>query len=63
MDLVIQGGAEERQQIYVDLVQVFLDAGSCLYYPGQPDSDAYLNRLLEDAAPKVKILLRAASDV
>ncbi len=54
------GGAEERQDAYVELVRMLLEAGSSLIYPDQPNSDAYLLRLLEDASPRVKELLKRA---
>lgn len=53
------GGADKRQDEYVVLVRMLLDAGSCLRYPDQPHSDAYLRRLLHDATPLVVDLLRA----
>lgn len=51
------GGADRRQDRYLELVRMLLDAGSSLTYPDQPNSDAYFVRLLEDAAPGVKELL------
>ena len=51
------GAAEERQDAYVELVRMLLDAGSSLHYPDDPDGYAYKKRLLNDATPKVKELL------
>lgn len=52
------GGAEERQDAYVALVEMLLAAGSSLRYPGDPDGDAYGKRLLEDAMPRVRDVLQ-----
>lgn len=52
------GGANDRQDLYVELVGLFLDAGASLQYPGQPESDAYLKRLLKDASPRVHEVLK-----
>ena len=52
------GGAEERQDAYVALVRMLLAAGSSLHYPGEPQTDAYFQRLLEDAASRVGEALR-----
>ncbi len=54
------GGAEERQDAYVELVEMLLAAGSSLHYPGDPDGDAYRERLLEDASPQVREVLQRA---
>ncbi len=54
------GGAEERQDAYVELVEMLLGAGSSLSYPDDPDSDAYRHRLLRDASPCVREVLRRA---
>ncbi len=51
------GGAEQRQEEYVKLVQMLLEAGSSLVYPDKPNSDAYLIRLHNDASPQVKAML------
>lgn len=51
------GGAEERQDAYVELVEMLLAAGSSLHYPDDPDGDAYRKRLLEDATPRVRDVL------
>jgi ankyrin repeat protein len=44
------GNATQRQDEYVALVGMLLEAGSSLRYPGEPDSDRYLNRLRTDAS-------------
>ena len=54
------GGADDRQDAYVELVGMLLAAGSSLHYPGDPGGDAYRNRLLEDATPRVLEALRTA---
>ena len=54
------GGADERQEYYVELVRMLLAAGSQLHYPGERTSDAYYQRLLNDATPEVKIVLEGA---
>ena len=54
------GGAAELQAIYVELVQMLLDAGSSLNYPNESESDAYYTRLLNDASPAVQQLLKLA---
>jgi len=54
------GGADERQEKYIDLVQMLLQAGSKLYYPDKPRNKAYYLRLLKDASPEVKELLHKA---
>jgi ankyrin repeat protein len=55
------GGAEEREDLYVEVTQLLLEAGSCLFYPEEPTSDAYFQRMLKDASPKVEALLRRHS--
>ena len=52
------GGADERQDAYVELVEMLLAAGSSLHYPADPDGDAYRERLLADATPRVLEVLR-----
>lgn len=52
------GGAWERQDAYVSLVQMLLAAGSSLHYPGEPQSDAYFRRMLTEASPRVAEVLR-----
>ena len=54
------GGAEQRQEAYVELVRMLLEAGSSLQYPDDPRGGAYLKRLLEDASPSVGETLRQA---
>jgi hypothetical protein len=51
------GGATERQDLYVALVEMLLEAGSGLSYPGEHQSDAYIRRLLADASPRVREVL------
>ena len=51
------GGADERQEVYVELVRMLLEAECRLHYPDQPDDDAYLRRLHEEATPAVRALL------
>lgn len=53
------GGAAQRQEVYVALVRMLLEAGSRLSYPDQPTSDSYFQRLLRDATPPIAQLLRA----
>ena len=52
------GGAEGRQDAYVALVRMLLAAGSSLHYPGEPQTDTYFQRLLEDATSRVGEVLR-----
>jgi len=52
------GGAEQRQNAYVELVEMLLAAGSSLHYPDDPDGDAYTKRLLRDATPRVRAVLQ-----
>lgn len=52
------GGAEENQDAYIALVKMLLAAGSNLHYPGEPQSNAYLQRLLIDASPQVRQVLQ-----
>jgi ankyrin repeat protein len=51
------GGAQERGDAYVALVQMLLAAGSSLHYPDDPGGDAYIRRLLQDASPGVRKVL------
>lgn len=54
------GGAESRQDVYVELVRMLLDAGGGL--PVEPASRSrYVRRLLEDASAEVRPLLLADS--
>ena len=52
------GGADERSGVYIELVRLLLNAGSSLHYPDDPDGDAYLKRLLEDAPAEIAKRLR-----
>lgn len=52
------GGAEIRQDCYVELVKMLLEAGSSLHYPDNPNGDAYKKRLFEDASPQVLEILQ-----
>ncbi|REJ79347.1 MAG: ankyrin repeat domain-containing protein [Acidobacteria bacterium] len=51
------GDAEIRQSRYMRLVEMLLDAGSSLNYPGD-DSEAYVRRLYDDATEAVREVLR-----
>lgn len=51
------GEADLRPDAYVAIVHMLLDAGSRLTYPDQPDSDAYVRRMLDDASPEVLAVL------
>jgi ankyrin repeat protein len=53
------GGAEGCQDRYVALVEMLLAAGSSLEYPGESGNDSYLERLLRDATPRVRVVLEA----
>lgn len=55
------GGARDRADAYVELVRLLLDAGAGLHYPGRPDDDAYLTRMMADATPAVLPLLEDAA--
>ena len=55
------GGARDRSDAYVEVVRLLLEAGAGLHYPGRPDDDAYLNRLMADATPEVLPLLEDAA--
>ncbi|MDH3592164.1 MAG: GNAT family N-acetyltransferase, partial [Planctomycetota bacterium] len=55
------GGAEAREAKYVECARRLLKAGAHLYYPGEPEDDAFLRRLLRDASSSVEALLRQAS--
>ncbi len=57
------GGAEERQDDYVDLVRMLLTAGSRLTYPPElagGTTRSYAQRMLDDAGPAVEAVLRQA---
>jgi ankyrin repeat protein len=51
------GDAENRQDAYVAIVTMLLDAGCALHYPGD-SGDAYRRRLLADSPPAVAAVLR-----
>lgn len=51
------GGAEERQEVYAELVGLLLEAGSSLEYPGDPGGRSYYERLMEDATDTIRPLL------
>ena len=51
---------EERQDAYVKLVEMLLEAGSSLSYPDDPGGNAYRQRLLRDANPRVREVLQRA---
>ncbi len=52
------GDADKRQDAYLELVRMLLEAGSRLHYPDDPEGDAYLRRLLHDATPPVREVLQ-----
>lgn len=54
------GGADERQDAYVAVTQMLLDAGAKLHYPDEPQGDRYYRRMLADASPRVAELLKRA---
>ncbi|QQS42855.1 MAG: ankyrin repeat domain-containing protein [Acidobacteriota bacterium] len=51
------GGAEERQDRYVRLVEMLLEAGSSLHYPGD-DSDTFIRRMYLDGSDRIREVLR-----
>ena len=51
------GGAAERQEAYVELMRILLEAGAKLHYPGGSGNE-YIERLIEDASPQVGAVLR-----
>jgi ankyrin repeat protein len=53
------GGADERPEVYVELVRLLLDAGSSLEYPTSTGDD-YFETLLRLATPPIKQLLTSA---
>jgi len=55
------GGADERQDAYVAVVRMLLAAGARLQYPDGHGGDAYLRRLLQDASPQVREVLKSWS--
>ena len=56
------GGARDRTDAYVEVVRLLLDAGSSLHYPGRRGDDAYLTRMMADAAAAVLPLLEEAAE-
>ena len=48
------GGAADRQDVYLVLTRMLLEAGSSLYYPDNPKGTGYIERMLRDASPRVK---------
>jgi hypothetical protein len=46
-------GAEERRDVYVELTEMLLEAGSSLRYPDDRGGEAYYERLLDEASPGV----------
>lgn len=52
------GDAEFRQEGYVAITRMLLDAGARLTYPDEPDSRSYVQRLLADASAEVLVVLR-----
>jgi ankyrin repeat protein len=51
------GGCDERLDRYVELAEILLRAGARMEYPDD-SSDAYRQRLFEDAPPSVAVVLR-----
>ena len=51
------GGAEERQEVYIELVEMLLKAGSSLHYPSDAEGNAYWERMLRDASEAVREVL------
>lgn len=43
------GGADQQRDVYVELVRMLLEAGASFHATDHPDSDSYLQRLLNDA--------------
>lgn len=53
------GDAELRQDAYVELTSMLLEAGSCLTYPDDIEAEtSYVERMLHDASPDVALVLR-----
>lgn len=55
------GGAATRQDAYVALARMLLEAGSSLRYPGGAEGDGYFRRLMGDATPRVRKVLEEVS--
>lgn len=53
------GGAAERQEAYVELARLYLEAGASLAHPLHPERDAHGAWLLADASPAVQAVLMA----
>ena len=51
------GGADVRQDAYVEVTEQLLRAGASLHHPDTPESDAFIRRLLDDASPRVREVL------
>lgn len=51
------GGAEERQDQYVELMWLFLKAGASLCYPHDPGGRAYIESMLAEASGAVQSVL------
>ncbi len=47
------GSANERQPVYIELVQMLLEAGANTTYPDHENDDSYIQRLREDATSQV----------
>ncbi len=52
------GGAEERQEVYVEIAEMLLQAGASLADPLHPDLDPQGTWLLRDASPRVAEVLK-----
>lgn len=57
------GAADERQDPYVELAGMLLEADSSLAYPDNPDDGSYFKRLLEDASPAVRKVLESSTQL
>ena len=53
------GGAEERQDAYVALVEMLLAAGSSIQYPNERPSNLYMQRLLGDGSARIREVLES----
>lgn len=56
------GDSEKRQDAYRAIVSLLLEAGAALHYPDEPEGDAYLRRLHQDATDAVRVLLPPLPD-
>ncbi len=52
------GESESRQESYVQLVEMLIAAGSSMRYPDEQEGNRYLKRLLGDASPSVRSVLK-----